>query len=303
MQSVFPHVMVWYSSQYNSKHALLMGMKTKLRIDFRHLVAEMNRDPIRSSLAEVGLSDPYTMLGCFLVDEEAIREYTASSQINDDNTMLLPHNIPKQQNWADTTVQELLLRLKSLSAPVQKYVQYDHEMYPAFDEKLEHALAVRNHLMEGTGYFFTGDYFNAANTYEKALALSPEDRHIQYMMDESRFLTFIEEGKRLTSMGALPEASQYFGRALEMNPQSAAGHNELGRIYFMGGFLDLAKKRFEKAISLIPDFEQAHFNLAQVHYHENDYETARKICETALQLNPNMRMAKKFLEELEKKRR
>ena len=77
-----------------------------------------------------------------------------------------------------------------------------------------------------------------------------------------------EEGKRLTSMGALPEASQYFGRAIEMNPQSAAAHNELGRIYFMGGFLDLAKKRFEKAISLIPDFEQAHFNLAQVYYHE-----------------------------------
>lgn len=303
MQAVFPHVMVWYSPQYNSKHALLMGLKTALRIDFNHLKAEVHKEPIRRSLAEIGLSDPYTMLSCFLVDEDAIREYTADSRINDDNTMHLPYNIPKQRNWADTTVRELLSRLNALSVSVKKYVWCDKEKDPAFDEKLAHAIAIRNCLMEGTGYFFSRDYFNAASAYEKALKLEAGDTHIRYMMNESRFLTFIEEGKRLTAMGALPEASQYIGRALEMNPRSAAGHNELGRIYFIGGFFEPAKKRFEKAISLIPDFEQAYFNLAQVYYHENDYQSARKKCEIALKLNPNMRMAEELMGILEEKKR
>ena len=133
-----------------------------------------------------------------------------------------------------------------------------------------------------------------------ALKLEPNDRHIKYMMDESRFLTFIEEGKRLTAMGALPEASQYFGRALEMNPQSAAGHNELGRLYFMGGFFDPAKTCFEKAISILPDFEQAYFNLAHVYFQKRNYKEARINCEKALELNPNMKMAKELLKELEK---
>ena len=66
---------------------------------------------------------------------------------------------------------------------------------PDFDQKLSHALTVRDHLVEGTKYFFSEDYFNAATNYEMALKLEPNDRHVRYMMDESRFLTCIEDGK------------------------------------------------------------------------------------------------------------
>jgi tetratricopeptide (TPR) repeat protein len=298
MQSVFPHVMVWYSPQYNSKHALLMGLKTKLSIDFAKLKEEMEKAPIQKSLAEIGLDDPYNLLSCFLVDEQAISEYTANAAVNDDNQMILPHNIPKQRLWADKTVRELLSALKNMSVPVIDYILNYEGLDPAFEAKLEHALTIRDHLIEGAGYFFSRDYFNAAEKYEKALKLSSNDIHIKYMRDESRFLTCIEEGKRLTAAGALPEASQYIGRALVMNPESAAGHNELGRLYFMGGFLEPAKKSFEKAISILPDFEQAYFNLAHVYFQKNNYKEARIKCEKALELNPNMRMARELLKEL-----
>jgi len=298
MQDVFPHVMVWYSPQYNSKHALLMGLKTKLRIDFARLKEEMEKDAIKNSLAEIGLDDPYTILSCFLIDEQAISEYTAEAPSNDDDKMILPYNIPKQRLWADKTVHELLSLLRNFSVPVNEYVENYEASDPAFEKRLTHALAIRDHLVEGVGYFFSRDYFNAATQYEMALKLNPNDRHIRYMMDESRFLTCIEEGRRLTAMGALPEASQFFGRALEMNPQSAVAHNELGRLYFMGGFIDPAKERFKKAIDILPDFAQAHFNLAQVSFQKKKYKAARKYCEKALELNPNMKMAKELLEEV-----
>ncbi len=300
MQDVFPHVMVWYSPQYNSKHALLMGLKTKLRIDFAQLKLELEKDAIKNSLAEIGLNDPYTILSCFLIDEQAISEYTANAPANDDDKMILPYNIPKQRLWEDKTVRELLSLLMNFKVPVKDYVVNYERIDPSFDQKLAHALSIRDHLVEGVEYFFSRDYFNAATKYEMAFKLKPNDKHIKYMMHESRFLTLIEEGKRLTAMGALPEASQFFGKALEMNPNSAVAHNELGRLYFMGGFFDPAKESFKKAITILPDFGQAHFNLAQVYFQKKKYKAVRKYCEKALELNPNMKMAKELLEEVKR---
>ncbi len=295
MQTVFPHVMVWYSPQYNSKHALLMGMKKKLRIDFGALKKEMEKEPIRKSLAEVGLDDPYHLLSCFLIDEQTISEYTTDSLVNDDNYMHLPHNIPKQRLIGDKTVNELLTLLIKLCAPVEDYVVNHKEVDAAFGKKLKHALAVRDHLVAGAGGYFSRNYPYSADEYEKALALAPHDRHIKYMLDESRFLSFIEKGKTLASMGDLPKASQYFGKGIEMNPESAAGYNELGVIYFMEGQFDPAKTCFENAVSIVPDFEQAYFNLAQVYFQKGMFKEARKKCEKALSLNPNMKMAKELM--------
>ena len=73
LYSAFPHVTVWYASTQPTRHALLIGSKQKLKIDYGLLQEELAYPPVRESLAEVGLEDVFTVLGSFITDESRLR--------------------------------------------------------------------------------------------------------------------------------------------------------------------------------------------------------------------------------------
>ncbi len=83
--SVFPHVTIWYASSQPTRHALLIGSKTKLKIDFGLLQEELEYPAVRESLAAVGLDDVFTVLSGFITDESRLSQYVADSLVNTDN--------------------------------------------------------------------------------------------------------------------------------------------------------------------------------------------------------------------------
>lgn len=59
----------------------------------------------------------------------------------------------------------------------------------------------------------------------------------------------------------LKKAEQALSRAVDVNPNDAVAHHQLGLLYRKTGRFDQARKAYERAISIEPTYASAHLNL------------------------------------------
>lgn len=72
-------------------------------------------------------------------------------------------------------------------------------------------------------------------------------------------------------------AARHYERALEIQPNAASVHNNLGYSRYLAGDLDAAAAAFERATAIDPDYERAWRNLALVNVKEGEYDEALRI--------------------------
>ncbi len=83
MLATFPEVSLWLPANFE---AVLVGSDRPLEIDWNRWNAQMQVPGVRSSLAEVGYSNPYQLLGTFVAGTEALRRWVgAEPPITDDD--------------------------------------------------------------------------------------------------------------------------------------------------------------------------------------------------------------------------
>jgi predicted O-linked N-acetylglucosamine transferase (SPINDLY family) len=70
-----------------------------------------------------------------------------------------------------------------------------------------------------------------------------------------------EQALRLQQAGRLPEAEVIFRRLIELNPNDAESHNNLGNLLREQGKPREAVEAYRRALQLKPDFALAHYNL------------------------------------------
>lgn len=69
-------------------------------------------------------------------------------------------------------------------------------------------------------------------------------------------------------------APEAYARAIELNPNNADAHVNLGRLLQLQGDLKLAKRHYELALEAVSDHELAHYNVGTVYDELNDAEKA-----------------------------
>ncbi|MEE8350607.1 MAG: tetratricopeptide repeat protein, partial [Rhodospirillales bacterium] len=87
-------------------------------------------------------------------------------------------------------------------------------------------------------------------------------------------------------MGAFGHAIASFKRALDINPDLAEAHNNMGNVLKERRWLDDATQCYEKALALNPDFAEAHSNLGGVFHDLGRLEKAEQCFRQALKLEP-----------------
>jgi len=131
------------------------------------------------------------------------------------------------------------------------------------------------------------------------------------------FDTYSLLGKLYRRTESLKKSAEMLEKALEIDPNSASAHNNLGMVYaelasqedtkkvelahVKQTLLESAKKEFEKAIEISPKFTEAHDNLAVYYYEKEDYRNALKQWEIIYGINPEYPNLKKNLELVKKK--
>jgi predicted O-linked N-acetylglucosamine transferase (SPINDLY family) len=94
-------------------------------------------------------------------------------------------------------------------------------------------------------------------------------------------------GNALAAQGQMDQAVAHYERALSLNPDYAAAHNNLGVVLAAQGQIDQAVAHYERALSLKPDYVEAHNNLGLALMVQGQADQALVHCERALSLKPD----------------
>jgi len=117
--------------------------------------------------------------------------------------------------------------------------------------KDKNQLAVLSRLADS--YDKAGQHDKALETYQKLVALNPNDANVHNAM-----------GSVYASMGKIPEAQAEFQKSAELDPANAAqAYYNLGAIMTNSGKLDEAAAAFKKATEINPKYADAYFLEAQ----------------------------------------
>ena len=87
--------------------------------------------------------------------------------------------------------------------------------------------------------------------------------------------------------GKLDEAVACYRRALELQPDYAEAHSNLGNVLRDQGKLDEAIACCRRALELKPDFAEAHYNLGVAFKDQGKLDEAVACCRRAVELKPD----------------
>jgi len=113
--------------------------------------------------------------------------------------------------------------------------------------------------------------------------------HAQALIEQypDAFIIWNILGAAHKRLGKTFEASEAFEKVIEINPNYADGHSNLGVTLQEQGKLDESIMSFKKALSLKPDYTEAHFNMGVTLKEQGKLEKAIEAYRKALALNPD----------------
>jgi tetratricopeptide (TPR) repeat protein len=141
--------------------------------------------------------------------------------------------------------------------------------YRVAQELLRKAVGLRDnssrfHYDLGNALYGDGKFNEAAVSYNRALALTPE-----YADARSNL------GLTLLAQGKPEEAMRQFERVLAIDPNHPEAHNNLGTLLKESGRFEEALEHYGQAIAFLPDYAEAHYNRAEIKtFHRGDDELA-----------------------------
>jgi TolA-binding protein len=104
-------------------------------------------------------------------------------------------------------------------------------------------------------------------------------------IDKDNFENLYEKGKALINEKKYLEAIGCLKVAIELKPNSAKAHCNLGNAYSFEGKKELALKEYQEAIRIDPDLAQPHFNLGVMMMDDEQWTQAIEQLEISSRLN------------------
>jgi tetratricopeptide (TPR) repeat protein len=98
-------------------------------------------------------------------------------------------------------------------------------------------------------------------------------------------------GNILKNLGKIDAAEASYRRAIELKPDFAEAHNNIGNLFHDLGKLEYAEKSYREAISIFPEYYEAINNLGANLRDLGKLNEAELLCRKAITLNPKYSMA------------
>jgi len=119
-------------------------------------------------------------------------------------------------------------------------------------------------------------------SHEKTVSIQQLQHHVSGEAAQA-----FSKAKRAQAKGETEEARRLLHRALEIDPEFADAHNELGVMSVSAGNLADASDEFQRAIDLCPDHAVALANLSIVLGKMEHYDEASSVATRALRVDPS----------------
>jgi protein O-GlcNAc transferase len=135
-------------------------------------------------------------------------------------------------------------------------------------------------MNQGDAYLKNGKLQEAAECYQKALAINPQLAHAHANL-----------GYIFSTQGKISETIACYQKALAANPDFAIVYVNLGSILSNVGKLDEAIVCLQRALAINPDLVEAHYNLGLAFQGQGRFSEAVDSYRNAIQLRPDFAVA------------
>ena len=234
-QSVFPHASLWY---VGPQLALLVGGTDRLQIDYDRVARRYENAELRADLAVVDLQNPLSLLSYLLMAEDALDDYTGSGAVAVDDRPLgfwrFRQKLPREEAIRITGS---LVRLKERASV------YLAEAAPP---GLAAAERVAKKVMQARLYQSLGEWQTAAQHFERALAILPDDANASRGC--SRVYNELAQGH--FGQGRAREAERLLREAIRLDPAFAQPYLGLAECMERQGLTREAEAARQKAREL-----------------------------------------------------
>lgn len=130
-------------------------------------------------------------------------------------------------------------------------------------------------VLQGYALARQGQHAAAAESYQQALRISPEDEDARLAL-----------GGSLSELGRFEQAIQTYRKALSNRPESAPVYLALAEIYRKRGQPDLALPNYRESVRYEPDSEQAWAGLASAYHLTGQFERRDQALQGLRRINP-----------------
>lgn len=162
-----------------------------------------------------------------------------------------------------------LRALGEQQAATEQIRLYQHELR----ERQNHDIATTK-MAQGDKALAAGDPQRAAGLYREALEMTPDDAQLHYKVAVA-----------LDKIGDISGETAALKKAVQINPELALAHNQLGFLSSQKGDLVAAENRFREATRSAPDFTEAWVNLAAALGLQSRFSEAEEAVGKALALD------------------
>jgi tetratricopeptide (TPR) repeat protein len=145
----------------------------------------------------------------------------------------------------------------------------------------------QHHNVIGNMHFANGQFLQAAEQFEKALEVSPENAQ-----------TYGSLGAAYGKAGRLADAERVLKQGLEHHPRSPEFHFNLGLVYKQSNRNQMAINHFRSAIKYDPAREMPYLGLAAIFEETGQLDSARAVYRRLLDQRPDSWKARQKLDEL-----
>jgi spermidine synthase len=182
LQSVFPHVQVWYPNTSPNENTVIVGALEPIRIDWARFRLGLARPAVAADLAEVGVRGALPMLDFFLAGDAGVAALARGGRVNTDDhptlEFLAPRTINRQRAWLGNF--RALVDHREPVAPLVRGA--DPEVIAEigrWEAGTRFKLAAQRDELEGR----VGD---AARQYAECVRTNPDDREAAQRLDGLR---------------------------------------------------------------------------------------------------------------------
>lgn len=206
-QEVFPHTIVFIN--LSSVDLLLLGNEEELAIDYEQLGERFREESVQKSLSRVFITDPVSLFGYFLLDEEATRKFSQDAPLHTDNHPILEFSAPKSL-YLNTVPTNLSVLKEFQSSPllILKGVE------EAAKGKIEGYSKFREAILNAEIYYYQGKFDDSVSSFEEALVLDPRNERLKSRLVE----TYNTLGKAYLNLRMTREAGEMLRKSLDINP-------------------------------------------------------------------------------------
>ncbi len=171
LQSVFPHVQVWYANSEPHENTIVIASQQPIAIDPDRFSRRLAAAPVSADLAEVGINSTIQILDFFLLGDRAVAEFSRSGRLNTDDhprlEFLAPMSLRRRQSWVED-----FAALRLAREPITPYLV---NASPEWRARLDRWYAGTTWKLAGQSDELEGRAADAVKAYEEGVRLNPED--------------------------------------------------------------------------------------------------------------------------------